>query len=312
MNTWCGCRCRVSVWGVFLLALMLADSCAGAVIELDADRQFEYAQHCFSKGDYLQSAQEFERFVYFFPQDERVARARYQIGMSYFNGNRIKDAINAFDELIRAVDDIRRSYTSYLMLSRCYEALNDSGRAVTVLKNLLTVADDPSIRDEANYRIGWLYIQSGFWQTARQYFDRISPGAADTYRLKRLSSELEKSAQIKHKNPKLAGMLSVIPGAGFAYCERYYDAITAFLLNGGLIFAAYEAFDDGNYALGGVISFVELGFYGGNIYGAVSSAHKYNLERQRQFIETLKQTSGLAFGFSPEHGGICLSFQCRF
>ena len=34
-----------------------------------------------------------------------------------------------------------------------------------------------------------------------------------------------------------------------------------------------------NTPLAAVISFVEFGFYAGNIYGAVSSAHKYNRDR---------------------------------
>ena len=40
------------------------------------------------------------------------------------------------------------------------------------------------------------------------------------------------------------------------------------MLNAGLILSAWEAFDNELYALGGVISFVEFGFYAGNIYGA--------------------------------------------
>ena len=304
--------CRLSIWVVVLMMMAGFDSHAASVIELDADRQYDYARHCYSTGDFFRSVQEFERFVYFFPEDGRVEQARYQIGMSYFNGNRFRDAIKAFEELIRTFENTDLSIRSYVMLGRCHELLHDPGQAVIVLQNLLALFEDPIVRDEAHYRIGWIYLQTGDWEKARRHFDLISPAAADTYRLKRLSSELGKSSQIKQKNPHLAGVLSVIPGAGFAYCERYYDAITAFLLNAGLIFAAFEAFDDENYGLGGVISFVELGFYGGNIYGAVSSAHKYNQAQDRRFIETIKETAGITLGAVPGSRNVAFSFNCRF
>jgi hypothetical protein len=39
-----------------------------------------------------------------------------------------------------------------------------------------------------------------------------------------------------------------------------------------------------------VITFVEVGFYAGNFYGAITSAHKYNRSKTGQFIDKLKQT----------------------
>ena len=49
-----------------------------------------------------------------------------------------------------------------------------------------------------------------------------------------------------------------------------------------------ESFDKELYALGAVISVVEFGFYAGNIYGAVGSAHKYNKLQDAAFIDNLK------------------------
>lgn len=43
-----------------------------------------------------------------------------------------------------------------------------------------------------------------------------------------ISEELEKEKQIARKNPRLAGFLSILPGAGQFYCERYQDALVAF------------------------------------------------------------------------------------
>lgn len=46
---------------------------------------------------------------------------------------------------------------------------------------------------------------------------------------------------------------------------------------------------------GGVITFVETGFYSGNIYGSITAAHKYNKAAQ---IKILNKT----FDFEPGVG----------
>jgi hypothetical protein len=49
-----------------------------------------------------------------------------------------------------------------------------------------------------------------------------------------------------------------------------------------------------------VITAVEAGFYVGNIYSAVNSAHKYNRAQERDFVEGLKKKAGpqLSLGVS--------------
>jgi hypothetical protein len=115
---------------------------------------------------------------------------------------------------------------------------------------------------------------------------------------------------IPRKNPQVAGFLSILPGGGYFYCERYQDALVAFLLNGALIVASWEAFDQGNPALGGIIAAVEFGFYAGNIYGGIASAHKYNNRKTHDFIESLKEMAQI--DVSGTKGGLQLSVRIPF
>ena len=114
------------------------------------------------------------------------------------------------------------------------------------------------------------------------------------------------------KSPALAGTLAVIPGAGYLYCGRYKDALIALLVNGGLIWAAYESFSNDLYALGSVITFVEIGFYAGNIIGSVASAHKYNRKNEQQWIKHLRQRLKVSLGSRPETRGIELSLRYTY
>ena len=118
--------------------------------------------------------------------------------------------------------------------------------------------------------------------------------------------------RIPYGQPKLAGVLSVIPGAGQLYCGRYKDALSAFIVNGGLIWAAVESFDNELYALGTTISIFGFGFYTGNIYGAITSAHKYNQVQTQKYIRQLQKQYHIGLLSPSKNDGIMLTFQYIF
>jgi hypothetical protein len=70
--------------------------------------------------------------------------------------------------------------------------------------------------------------------------------------------------------------------------------LVAFVLNGAFIWGAVELFHHDNYVAGSVFAFFELGWYSGNIYSAVSSVHKYNRNKESDFIQKLKDNFSLA------------------
>jgi len=285
---------------------------AGTVIQIDADSQYGFAEQYFLKGEYSRAVDEYKRFVYFFPGDDRVERALYQCGMAFYIGRQYADAIASFNAVIDQFFSSELAVKSYFMVSESHVRLNQYSAAVINLHNLITRSHDADVKDEANYRLGWIYIETASWDNARLYFEKISRPNREKFRLERLSAELAQEAGIARKSPALAGALSIVPGGGQLYCERYQDALIAFLLNGALIWAAYEAFDDDNNPLGALLTLVELGFYAGNIYGAVGSAHKYNRGKTEQFIENLKKHTKIDLSGDPESKSIRLSLRFTF
>jgi TolA-binding protein/TM2 domain-containing membrane protein YozV len=279
---------------------------------LSADKQFQYAQDLFSARDYSTAAGEYKRFVYFFPKDRRVEFAMYRIGRCHFLGGHYQEAVSAFEKLTEQYFETEYSIKSYYSISEAYVKMKAFGQALIDLNNLVTITHNQDAKDEAYYRMGWIYIDIASWDEARRYFNKISAKNRHKFELEKLSAALEKETAIPRKNPKMAGFLSLVPGAGYLYCGRYQDALIAFLLNGGLIYAAYESFDQGLSALGGVISFVEFGFYSGNIYGAISSAHKYNRQKTGEFIHHLKENVKINLSADMKNKGVILSLQWSF
>ncbi|MGD2030359.1 MAG: tetratricopeptide repeat protein, partial [Desulfobacterales bacterium] len=188
-------------------------------IIINPDKQFDFAETYFSKKEYLLAVGEYKRFIYFFPEDERVERAMYRIGMSYYLGRQFKKAVDSFNAVIDRYVDTDLSIKSYFMISEAHVKQNALGLAIISLNNLITLTHNQEVMDESYYRLGWIYLESASWEKARFYFSKISDENKTKYRLERLATELNREKSIPKKDPGLAGFLSILPGAGYFYCE---------------------------------------------------------------------------------------------
>ncbi len=275
------------LWIVFSTCLTVSISCADAIV-IDAEQQYGYAEKLYEEQQYRRAADEFDRFTHFFPDHPDRRMAGFKAGTSLFKAGDSDTALRRFNQLTQVdpPDDI--AIESFFMMTECHLFRREHGRAILQMHNLIALSDHPQVKDRALARMGWIHIDQMEWEEARSAFRRMSAAARADTRLGRLDSGLEQASRIPRKSPSLAGTLSVIPGAGQLYTERYEDALLAFLVNGALMWAAYESFDQDFNALGGLLSFVGLGFYASNIYGAVSGAHKYNLRQKQRYADQLR------------------------
>jgi len=282
------------------------------VLAISADRQFRFAEEHFDSGEFYRAIGEYQRFLFFFPEDDRAGTAMHRIAMSYYRGQRFTDAIGSFERLISRFPAIDLAVHSRLMISECFSQSKQPARALANLHNLLAMAEDPDVRDEASYRAAWIHLEQASWESARSFLDRISLPNRTRYGLRRLSASLVEENRPALKDPETAGFLSILPGAGYAYLGRYRDAFTALVVNGGLIYAATRAFVDGNPALGGVVAFAGTGFYFGNIFGAVSSTHKYNRDQTARFIDRLKADTKIQLSADARERSVWVSLRVVF
>jgi tetratricopeptide (TPR) repeat protein len=298
------------------ICICLFPVCAypSSAVLLDANRQFQFAEHYFHQGQYYRAIGEYERFIYFFPEAEEVELARHRIGLSYLRGERYEEAVEAFEDLIEKHPNSGYAVASYLKMSEAYVRLRRYDAAIINLENLITIAPNQDVKDEAYYQCGWVYLEKGAWDDAQACFDKISPQNRRTYRLEQFFKEFDKKEELKYKDPTAAGILAIVPGAGHLYCKRYRDALVSFLVNGALIFAAYEAFDEDQDVLGGIVTLFGVGFYSGNIYSAVGSAYKYNRDERNRFFRYLEEHSRIKISLAgpPHHTTVVLSCQLSF
>ncbi len=296
------------------------------------DDQFSFAEGYFSNREYDKAVTEYERFLHLFPNAEQRDLARYRIGMARFHQGQYEEAIrvlgNLIQENVRTLSEKDLSdpvVQSVFSVSRSYLNLENLLDAVQTLNFLIRNTNHPEVRRESRYQLAWAYIEAGEWEQASTILTRLNSarlnpaqlnpdGRASDWekpeKIDELLAALKSADAIPQKDPVSAGVLALVPGAGYLYTERYRDALTAFLINGALMAAAFEAWENDNEILAGIIGVVEVGFYTGSIYGSISSAHKYNRRSQENYIEGLKGQMG--FRFSAMEDGFLIGLQYRF
>jgi tetratricopeptide (TPR) repeat protein len=299
---------------VLLLALFFAKpgSAQAAEVIIRSDEQFLLAQEAMEKGEYQRAVTELERFLHFFPQDERVPKARTLIGLCYLRGKQYEKAREVFEDLRRAYAGKPLASEALFMIGESYYRQGVYGEAERIFLQVSEGSSEPETRNRAAYRLGWCRMKGDRWKEASESFQKVERASPLYPNARDLTAKSLDGSALPSKEPVAAGALAaVLPGLGHVYCERYKDGLVAFLLNGLFIWAAYESFHHDNEVLGGILSFLELGWYSGNIYSAVNSAHKYNRAQKDRFLGNLKDDLDVGV-FTTREGHVGMALQIRF
>jgi TolA-binding protein len=252
-----------------------------------SDDQFDFARHLMDKKEYRLAVTEFERFVYFFPEDEKVPEARYLRAACYLEAKDYEAARDALIEIQRLYMDRPIWLKALFLIGESYYRQGVPEEAERYFKLVLERGPELSLRNAALYRAGWSQMQQDRWAQASETFKMVEAHTPLYDSAMALSERSLEGESLPFKDPRTAGFLSaVVPGLGHAYCNRYKDGLMAFALNGLFIWAAYEAFEEDHNVLGGILAFMEVGWYFGSIYSAVNCAHKHN----RKISDELRQS----------------------
>jgi tetratricopeptide (TPR) repeat protein len=268
---------------------------------------FGFAESLFEEGDYFRAIGEYKRYIFLNPSHDLAEKASFRISESYFKARRWSEAIESCSNFLAHYPNSPFYYETLYLKGRAEKQdkrLDDAMRTFDVIekKNI------PAYSDKAIYQKALIMLERSDWQGTRDFLMHVPRDSALFSTAEALHAELARIDQLPHKSPVSAGLLAaILPGAGHLYTERPKDALVAFLLNGAFIWSAVELFQHNNYAAGGIVTFFELGWYSGNIYSAVSSAHKYNRKQEDDLIKKLTDKFSLAFYHDREVSSIIFS-----
>lgn len=265
---------------------------------IDEKTQMGLGDFFFDDGDYYRAVTEYKRFLFFFPQSLRVEEALWKIASSYFRGKKWDDTLSAADELLNKHPASPWAAEAVLLKGRCWTEKKDFSQARHHFQRAREMAAGSGVAQEAQWQAAVSYLREERWKESAAEFRKIDPNSKLYPRADYWAKGLEEIEEVPQKSPTTAGILAVLPGAGHLYCERYRDAGIAFVLNAAFIWGMVEAFKHENYVLGGILTFFEIGWYSGSIYSAVSSAHKYNRDKKKDYLDGLERGERFSVGIS--------------
>jgi tetratricopeptide (TPR) repeat protein len=278
----------------------------------EANQLWDFARKLYDQGQYYQAANEYQRFIFLFPNDPKVPAAELQVGRCYlYTGKSDK----AYNQLIRVFKERAAEPAGRQALIEAVMILEKQERYSEAIYWLLRFVEhypeDETI-DAIYYRLAWLYINRGEYEVALATLARIPPGSSLYTEAMSLAQSLEQRPDMAIRSPKLAGALSIVPGAGHLYVGRPGQAAASFVLNALFIGGAIVAFENDSPVLGSILVFFELGWYQGGIRSAMAAAREVNEQFERQYRQELKNRYRLSFGIQPRRDQLAFMLRLEF
>jgi TM2 domain-containing membrane protein YozV len=296
------------------LAVLLC--CAGPTAASDApapppasaDGLFGFAVHLEEAGEHYRAITEYGRFGFHFPDDRRAPEARYRTGRCLVAGEKWDAAEQAFRDAAADPRDPAIALKAALALA---DSAYRRGRygSVPALAQRVTLAAPGSPEAAQARRLGELaLVRVGQADAAL----RLAAEGGDALERDVVADLAVDGAKGDAMSPALAGALSaVLPGSGQLYLGRPKDALVAFVLNGLFIYGAYESAQQDAWGLFAVCATLEVGWYAGNVYGAVSGAEKHNRKAREDRLAPAERRLLISLAPGPDRSAV-LSFGLRF
>lgn len=136
----------------------------------------------------------------------------------------------------------------------------------------------PSATKMAHRKLATLAIRQGNLSQARDVLKQ-SPASEE-----QALQALDQFKDGRDKSPRIGGLLGMIPGMGYAYSREYGNALRSLILNSIFIYGMVDTAQKDQWGAFAVITFFELTWYSGSIYGGIDAAHRYNQHRRDQLV----------------------------
>ena len=239
----------------------------------------DFASSLFSEGDYYRAVSEYKRLLFFCRDPELCDYYQLRIGQALFLASQYNLVLDWYMSLENK-DNLPREK---LLYGRALFHMGRFQQSAVAFEARVYSSQEIEIQSKAHYYAGLSYVRLEQLDNAIDCFSDVNIESVFFDRASTYASILTNDGMYSQKDPLVAGVLGVIPGAGYAYTEHYGTALASLALNSLLAWATIDAFQDGDTAAGIVFSVFASGFYIGNITGSIQSANRYNDYQARIF-----------------------------
>jgi hypothetical protein len=267
---------------VLLMSAFLFVSC---LIFCDDIKLISFADDLFDSGDYYRAITEYKRYIFYENGGKFVKHAQYRIGVSYLKAEKYEEAEAFFEKI---ADNSEGLFKDSALLAEAFSFArgNDYKYSAILLKQLEADTQDELIKNKSGYLMGLNYLEQHAFGDSVIEFQKVKFNAELAGSSDKLANYIKNYADIEQRAPAISSLFSaVIPGAGYAYCGDFGDAIVSLLINGFFIYNTAVSFHNnstpGKYAYG----IPAAVFYFSNIYGSANAAKRFNDANTDNFID---------------------------
>ncbi len=275
-------------------------------VELGLAREF------LKDRDYEAAIFQLKRVIKLYPDTHYSLEAEYLLGISEALRGRFDEALRHLEH-VASIPSHPFQEQALIAIGLVLEGQKKLKSAhlhyEILLKELIREEDKKSL---IHYRLGWVHLKKGEFLRAKDYFYLVKTPPLLQESSQEITRHIETLGPLPYKSPAVAGALAaVLPGAGHVYVGRVRDALAAFLVNAVFVAATWEAFRNDLEILGSFLGVMELGWYAGNIYSAVNSAHKYNRKLRQDLLDNFQDRLSLDV-FLGKGGELGIGLGIRF
>jgi len=261
----------------------------------ESGMSLRFADHLFGDGDYYRAITEYRRYLWQSQgRGDEAPRAALAIGEALLRGEQWDAAGRQLDGVASRTADMELRRVALFGAARAY--LEDGRPELAKPRFRLLVADleaEAGLQQQSRFLLAWGHFDAGELDKARELFQSIalsdSPHAANA---RGVVEAIDKKGELDTKDPLVAALLSIIPGGGHMYLGQWGTGVTSLAWNTLFIVAAVSAWLTGDWGVAAVLTFAELGWYSGSMFGAISGAFRHNRDAVRNWRDETIATYG--------------------
>ncbi|MBM4279634.1 MAG: hypothetical protein FJ137_02365 [Deltaproteobacteria bacterium] len=216
------------------------------------------------------------------------------VGEALLRGEQWDAAGRQFDGVATRTDDLVLRRGALFGAARAY--LEDGRPELAKPRFRLLAQDDDaeaSLRAHSRWLLAWGHFDAGELEKARELFDTIARSDAPRAASARgVVDAIDRKGELPMRDPLVAALLSVVPGGGHFYLGQWATGVTSLGWNALFIFAAVSAWLTGDWGIATVLTFAELGWYSGSMFGAIAGAYRHNRDAVRNWHDDVLATHG--------------------
>ena len=240
--------------------------------------------HFIKLNNYDAAITEYKRFLFFHPDDIRVAETYNQIGLAYRSQGLWQEAIVSMrNAVLNANTDEEKSEFQLDLAVTLIASKNYDLARLELIKVMLRNTNDTTYK-RSLFLQAMTYIYQYRWEDARNILKEYTTDES-------LNQLFEKAIYLPQKSTKVSKVLSaVIPGTGQMYTGRWGGGLNALGLNGVLGYVAVDAILNSHYIDAALWTyFIFRRYYMGNLYRSETAVETYNQEQSQRNAENILQ-----------------------